>query len=257
MINALLHGQPVALDRNDHRRVRLRVPITDWSFTTRLNSLLIVATEFGDAAREYPIVFVRTGEDDDGKPAIAPIAVMGVKPQQNLYLDDGRWRAMYLPAMLRTYPFCVGRIDAERYALYLDAGWSGVGTNEGERLFDEQGEPTPFLQEVQQALETLEADTDRTRLMCRRLRDLDLLREMRYDATMPDGSTLTVDGFLMVDQDKLNAISDDIVLELHKSGALGLVHAHYVSLGGMRKLIDWHIQRVAAGAPTGKPGTSP
>jgi len=81
------------------------------------------------------------------------------------------------------------------------------------------------------------------------------LKEVTLNA--PDGSTLTVDGFLMVDQDKLNAISDDIVLELHKSGALGLVHAHYVSLGGMRKLIDWHIQRVAAGAPTGKPGTSP
>jgi hypothetical protein len=70
---------------------------------------------------------------------------------------------------------------------------------------------------------------------------------MRYDATLPDGSTLTVDGFYAVDQDKLNALSDDVVLEMHKSGLLGLVHAHYVSLGGMRRLLDWHVERLTSG----------
>lgn len=252
MINALLHLQPVPLDRNDHRQVRLKVPITDWSITGRLNSLMLAATEFGDAARDYPIVFVRTGTEDDGRPAIAPIAVLGVRPQQNLYLGPDGWRAAYLPAMLRTYPFCIGRLDAERYAVCIDAGWAGIGTAEGEALFDDQGEPTAFLKDVQAALENFETEIDRTRDVCRRLRDLDLLREMRFDATMPDGSTLTVDGFLVVDQEKLNALPDDTVLEIHKSGLLGLIHAHYVSLGGMRRLVDWHLQRTASDA-AGKP----
>ncbi|MGI9154960.1 MAG: SapC family protein, partial [Rubrivivax sp.] len=74
----------------------------------------------------------------------------------------------------------------------------------------------------------------------------DLLTEMRFDATLPDGKTLTVDGFLAVDEKKFAALSDDKVLELHKNGALGLIHAHQISLRHMRRLVQWRQERAAA-----------
>ena len=40
-----------------------------------------------------------------------------------------------------------------------------------------------------------------------------------------------------------------MVGELHRSGVLGLVHLHWVSLGNMRRLVDWHVERAAATAP--------
>ena len=49
--------------------------------------------------------------------------------------------------------------------------------------------------------------------MCRRLRELDLLHDMRFDATLPDGSKLGVDGFLTVDEKKLGALDDAVVVE--------------------------------------------
>lgn len=250
MINQLLHRQPVAADRAEHRFVRVKVPVTDWSIASRMNSMFIAATEFGETAREFPIVFVRAGEDEDGKAAIAPIAVLGLVAEENLFVEGGTWTAGYFPAMLRFYPFCIGRLDDQRFAICFDAGWAGVSGTEGERLFSAEGEPTPFLDDVRKNLELLESDTQRTRVMCRQLRDLDLLREMRFDATLPDGNKLTVDGFLTVDEQRLNALPDDKVLELHKTGALGMVHAHYVSMGGMRKLLDRHLKRRAAKAAT-------
>jgi hypothetical protein len=253
MINQHLHKQPVTADRAEHRFMRMRVPVTDWSVADKLNAIFVAAVEFGDIAREYPIVFVRAGDDDDGKPAIAPIALFGLTQQQNLFVEPGgRWRALYMPAVLRSYPFCIGRIDAERFAICFDASWSGLSGSEGERLFTAEGEPTPFMNEVRAQLEALEGQIQRTRLMGRRLRELDLLREMRFDATLPDGSKVAVDGFLTVDENKLNALADEAVLDLHKSGVLGMIHAHYVSLGGMRKLLDWHIERLQANA-SGKP----
>jgi hypothetical protein len=249
VINSNLHKQPVAADRAEHRFMRMRVPVTDWSMSDKLNSIFVAATEFGDVAREFPIVFVRAGDDDDGKPAIAPVAVFGLVQQQNLYVQPGgAWRGLYIPAVLRMYPFCIGRLDAERFAICFDAGWAGVSGTEGERLFTAEGEPTDFMQQVQQQLETLEVQIQRTRIMCRRLRDLDLLRDMRFDATLPDGSKLGVDGFLTVDDQKLNNLPDDVVVELHKSGVLGMIHAHYVSMGGMRKLLEWHVERLGAAA---------
>jgi len=245
MINALLHRQPVAADRNDHRFMRMRMPVSDWSVASKLNAIFVAAVEFGDVAREYPIVFVQAGADDDGKPAIAPIAVFGLTQNDNLFVDGTGWRAMYMPAVLRAYPFCVGRLDAERFAICFDAAWSGLSGTEGERLFTTEGEQSPFLQSMKEHLELLEGQTQQTRVMGRRLRELDLLREMRFDATLPDGSKLSVDGFLTVDDKKLNDLDEATVVDLHRSGVLAMVHAHYVSLGNMRKLLDWHIQKQA------------
>jgi hypothetical protein len=248
MINQLLHRQPVAVDRNEHRSLRVRVPVTDWSVASRLNALFVAAVEFGDVARDFPIVFVRAGTDDDGQPAIAPIAVFGLVQEENLYVERGEWRARYIPAALNAYPFCIARVDAGQFAVCLDAGWSGLSGTEGMALFDGDGQPTQYLSDVQRNLERLEAEVQRTRLMCRRLRELNLLRDMRFDVTLRDGAKLAVDGFLTVDEKALTDLPDAAVLELHRNGLLGLVHAHYVSLGNMRKLVDWHIARAPLGA---------
>ena len=68
-------------------------------------------------------------------------------------------------------------------------------------------------------------------------------------ATLPDGKQHTVDGFLTVDDKKVTDLPADVVMDLHKSGILGLIHLHWVSMGNMRRLVDWHVERAAAGAP--------
>jgi hypothetical protein len=248
MIDQLLHRQPVPVDRNHHRFMRVRMPVADWSVAARLNATFVAAAEFGDVAREFPIVFVRAGDDGDGQPAIAPVAVFGLVQHQNLYVEGTQWRAAYMPATLRAYPFCIGRVDAERFAICFDVAWAGLSGTEGEPLFDASGEQSPYLKEVQTQLETLEAEVQRTRLICRRLRELELLRDMRFNATLPDGSQLGVDGFLTVDETKLNELSEAAVVELHRNGLLALVHAHHVSLGNMRRLLGWHLARQATPA---------
>lgn len=240
MINNLLHRQVVAVDSNLHRNTRLRVPHNDWSFAAQLNSMFVAATEFGDACREYPIVFVNAGKDEKDQPVIAPIAVFGVTNNDNLFLDKTVWRGRYVPALLRVYPFCTAKVSAEQFAVCLDAAWSGVSTTEGEALYGADGKPSELLAGVQKQLETLETEVQRTRLLCQRLQEMELLRDMRFDATFGDGRKHSVEGFLTVDQAKLDALPDAKLLELHKQGILGLVHAHWISLGNMRTLLDWH-----------------
>lgn len=248
MINPMLHQQPVALDRNLHRGLRLALPVTDWTLAAKANSIFVAATEFGDAAREFPLVFVTAGTDDQGQPEYAPIAVCGLVKDQNLFVEPGgAWRGGYLPALLRVYPFCIGRLDAERFAVCVDNGWKGLG-HSGEPLFTEAGEPAPIVAEVRTQLETLDQETQRTRAMCRVLRQHGLFEGARYDATLPGGDKLAVDGFFSISDQRLNALPDEAVLELHKSGALGLVHAHYVSLGNFHRLLRWHAERLQAAA---------
>jgi len=255
LINQNLHRQPTALDSATHRKLKLRMPVTDWTVASRLNAMFVAGVEFGDVCREYAIVFVKAGKEADGTDAIAPIAVFGLVQDENLYLDGERWRAQYMPAVLRAYPFCIARIDDERFAICLDTAWAGVGETEGDALFTADGEQAELMKTMTPYLEALETEIQRTRLVGKKLLELDVLREMRFDATLPDGRQHTVDGFLTVDAEKMTSLPDAVVGELHRSGVLGLVHLHWVSLGNMRRLVDWHVERNPAGAPAANSAT--
>ncbi len=250
MINQNLHRRATGLDSVQHRNLTLKLPVTDWSVANQLNALFVAAVEFIDVCREFPIVFVKAGTEPDGSDSIAPIAVLGLTQNSNLYVTGDRWRAQYVPAVLRMYPFCIARLDDEKFAVCYDADWAGAKGSDGQRLFDDQGQPTEVLKAFQGQLETLENEIQRTRAVCKRFQELGLLQDMRFDVTLPDGAKHTVDGFMTLDDKKATALPDDVVAELHRSGLLGLAHLHWASMGNMRRLVDWHVERSAA------PGTA-
>lgn len=255
MINQQLHRQPVALDSVQHRNLKLRLPITDWKVAKDLNAIFVAASEMGDTCREFPIVFVKAGQEPDGTDAIAPIAVLGLTQNENLYVTGERWRANYMPALLRMYPFCLARMNEEQFAICLDMAFSGTSVIEGQPLFTDKGEAAELLTSVRSQLELLEGEVQRTRLVGRQLRDLGLLQEMRFDVTLPDGKQHTVDGFMTIDDKKATDLPEATVAELHRTGVLALMHAHWISMGNMRRLVDWHIERGAA-APAAAPASA-
>ncbi len=248
MINQKLHIQPHALDTNLHRNLKLKLPLTDWSVAKGLNAMFVAAAEFGDVCREYPIVFIKAGKEEDGSDAIAPVAVFGLNQDDNLYVDGKAWRAQYVPAVLRAYPFCIARVDAERFAICIDQAYAGFSETEGVPLFEGEAQPTEMLKAMTTNLENLEGEIQRTRMIGKRLLELDLLREMRFDTTMPDGRQHTVDGFLTVDDKKVTDLPESVVMELHRTGILGLIHLHWVSIGNMRRLADWYATRTLGAA---------
>lgn len=266
MINPHLHRQPVPLEPQKHGQLKIAFPVTDWSVAARLNAVFVAATEFSDVCKEFPIVFVRAGREADGRDQIAPIAVLGVAGEQNLYLTEPggpgqpqAWRAAYKPAVLQAYPFCIGRVDEQRFAVCVDMSWPGAGNEVGQPLFTPEGQPAELLKAMQQHLEVLEGEIQATRNFGRRLLELDLLRDMRFDATLPGGRQHSVDGFLTVDAEKAQVLPDNVLGELHRSGMLGLIQLHWASLGLMRRLMEWHVQRnpEQAAAPAAAPATAP
>jgi SapC len=246
LINQNLHLKPTGLDSQAHRTLKLDLPISDWSLANKLNAMLLAATEFADASRDFPIVFVKAGKEPDGTDAIAPIAVFGLLQGENLFAEGALWRARYVPAIMRAYPFCVARVDDDRFAVCVDMDFKGASLQDnapGQAVFEADGSAAPLLTEMTKQLEVLEGEIQRTRWVGKRLQDLGLLREMRFDVTLPNGREHTVDGFLTVDDKLATDLPADVVLELHRSGVLGLMHLHWASMGNMQRLVDWHVQR--------------
>lgn len=244
MIIPNLHREARPVDSQVHRRTAVQLPVASWAHLAQTNALFVTAAECMQAACDYPVVFIKAGDDGQGGADFAPIAVFGLGPGENLYLEQGRWRGANLPALMSTYPFCIARSDAERFAVCLDVAYEGLSDGgAGERLFDDAGKPTEFASRVQAELERLEAQIQGTRQVSRRLADLGLLVEKRFDATLPDGRKLSVDGFFMVDEDKVKALPDATLLELQRSGLMNMIQAHWVSLNQMRRLLNWRIER--------------
>jgi hypothetical protein len=246
VIDPSLYLQPHALDRTQHRTSRVAPRGPRFDRTAKMNALFIAAVEMIDVAREYPIVFVEAGQGADGQREVAPMAVLGLAQGENLMLEaDGRWAARYVPALLQAYPLGLARTEGDQYVVVIDGAADALSTTEGERLFDDAGTPTPWLEERRKFLEQFEAETQRTRLLGHKLIELGLLQTMRFDATLPDGTTFTVDGFLAVDEKKFAELPADTLADLHKTGVLGLVYAHQFSLRLMRLLVDKRLARRA------------
>lgn len=233
-----LFRAPEPLDPASRAALRI-APLRDYAIAARMHAVFVAATEIPEAALEYPIVFVQSGElDAAGAPVVSPVALLGLVQGENLYVEGGRWRARYVPAFLRRYPFVSGRQGP-----MIDLAWSGLSPLDGEPLYDDAGRPTPTLAAALAFLERFDAEALRTRAFTARLVELDLLQPLRAEATLPDGTTLAVEGFRVIDEERLQALPDADLLELQRSGMLRLVHLHRASLARMPHLVELKARR--------------
>jgi hypothetical protein len=242
-----LYREPTLLDTAKHRNLKL-ASVDDHSMAEGMHSCFIAATEIGQAAREFAIVFVRDG-DANGKPRVRPMAVLGLSAGENLYLDGIGWGAGYVPAYIRRYPFWAAQLEGmDQPALLFDAWWHGFSETQGDPLYDDEGQPTPRLLEAIRFVEGFDLEAQRTDVFCEMLVDLDVLREMSATVSLADGSKFSLDGLFAVDEARLNALDDEIVLKLHRGGALALIHAHRVSLSNLQTLVDRKAKRMQPAA---------
>jgi hypothetical protein len=206
----------------------------DYAFAGHSNSVPLTAVEFPAAAAEYAIVFTGTGE------AIYPAVILGLKPDENLYLDThGKWDASYIPAFVRRYPFAFSRSkDEGRLILCIDehyAGWNREGR--GEHLFESNAERTGYLNETIKLLENYQAQSTRTQAFCQKLKALGLLEPMTARFKLPSGDKAALSGFMAIDRDKLKGLSGETLAELSRVGELELLYIHLQSMRNLGSML--------------------
>lgn len=235
---------PVSAGRHGATRVEAT---GSYAFSAKVNSVPLMAVEFAMAASEYAIIFA--GEGD----AIMPAAALGMRGNENAYLDaQGGWQAKYIPAFIRRYPFVfASEDDGQRLTLCIDEAYPGCKTEgPGERLFTDEGKPTPYVDSVLAFLQSYQAEFVRSQAFCRKLRALNLLEPMKASATLPSGESLSLTGFLAVSRERLKALPGDTLGELLRSDELELIYLHLASIRNFANMRD-RLLLVPGGAPDG------
>jgi hypothetical protein len=238
MSDTMYYEKPVLLDRDKHRKLRVK-PGSSFAFARKANSLYLAGVEFNEACKEYAIVFTRGAHQK-----IVPVAMLGLRSRENLFVDAGEnWAASYVPAFVRRYPFVLAELPGQSLGVCVDEAYGGLDNKEGEALFDARGGNTPFLQNALDFLTRYQQEFGRTEAFCRRLEQAGLLMEMNAKAQLGDGRSFAVNGLLVVDEKKLMALPDAVALSLFRAGELHLISMHLASLSNMQKLVELMAQR--------------
>jgi hypothetical protein len=231
----LLYHALEPLNSNVHRKMKIR-SIEKSPVIGTTHAIPATVDEFTLLARHYPIIFA-VGDNP------VPLALMGLTEGVNAFMDDNGVALeanLYVPAYIRRYPFLLARLtpDCDELSLCFDPTVGAVGEFEdGEPLFEEDGQPSKATKAILEFCEQFEAAGQRTGAFIEDLVKSDLLMDGEV-AIQPEGAAqpFIYRGFRMVDEEKLRNLRGDELRKYNQSGLLALIYAHLFSLSQVREI---------------------
>ena len=223
------------LDSNAHRDLRV---LTDASsdLGDGVMSCFTVPHEFRLLQNEYPILFRRDVESG----RFAALVLLGFEGGENLYLDGGQWDARHRPWAIAMNPFLVGR-PAQGDGpgqVHIDLAHPRIAIGEeGIRLFDELGQPSPYLDRVAAMLADLDAGHRESNAFYAALEQLGLLEPMSLDVELNDGSKHRLVGYHVIAEERLHALDGAALGALHRHGHLMPIFMAVASLSNLGALV--------------------
>ena len=232
--NPLFYQEPTALNREAHSKMLVGKSPNGFAYAGKTHSVILAPVEFFEACKEYPIIFSKT---EDG--TMVPVALVGLRTGENLFVDaEGAWTGRYIPAYVRRYPFILSETTSNDLTVCFDAAYDGIAVEGGERIFTKEGAYTDYMKQTMELLRNFHVQFKAGAAFGAKLAELDLFKPMDALVELKDGRKYALNGFFVVDEQKLQTISDEDVAGLFKPGYLALVYAHLMSLSTFSGLVD-------------------
>ena len=129
--------------------------------------------------------------------------------------------------------------DATRLVLCIDEAFAGFNREgRGQRLFEDDGKPSEYVDNVLKFLQEFQAQFNRTQTFCGKLKELDILEPMQAQVDLASGERLSLRGFQAVNRAKLKALPADKLAALAQTDELELLYLHLQSMRNFVGLRD-------------------
>ncbi|WFL78558.1 SapC family protein [Altererythrobacter arenosus] len=233
------------LNSEEHRELRV---LTDSSaeLGDAVMGCLTVPLEFRRVQSCFPIVFRRDPETD----AFSAMALFGFTNGENLFLVDGKWDARYKPLAQSIQPFLVGRSRDDDAAgqVHVDMEHPRISqSGEGMRVFDEDGQATPYLEEIAAQLGMLHEGYQSSAGFFEAMKRYDLLEPFSVEVPLADGSKHSLVGFHTIHEERLAALSGDELAVLQQGGHLLPIYMALASIDNFAELVARKNRQVMSG----------
>lgn len=229
----------VTLSNHEHRDLKIQTSKVE-ALGAQQTTIPVVVNEFAKLCVQYPIVF--TKHEETGQ--FVCVAISGFEKGENLFWQDEQWKGVYTPINIMRQPFFIGQQTSDEPPLLcIDTNSPCVSQSEGEALFTEQGESTPFLEKTKATLAHLIHGQTLTQTFIDALTKASVIAPLTLDITLANGSNLSVEGLYSIDEEKLNALPAEELLNLISQGFLHHAHTMLDSLGHIYSLIQLKNER--------------
>lgn len=228
----LFYKKPEVLRADKHKNISL-VPEVKYEFARSANSLPINAAEMPRAVRHYPMVFTDTDNP-------FPVAVLGLRQGSNLFIEkDGSWaKGVYTPAYVRRYPFVFMRnANSKTLTLCIERTSPRVMENRDNPFFLD-GKRTEVTQSALKFCQVYESEFQKTSTISQLLGKHGLFTSNRGTFTLESGEKVSLSGFKLVDEKKLNDLPAETFAELRAAGALPVIYCHLLSMHSWQNLVS-------------------
>ena len=208
--------------------------IKDYSFAKEQINSPITVSEFYEACKDYPIFFVK----DNNNSWMATV-MLGYKEKENTFVDEkGIWsKYKYIPAHMRRYPFIfVTDSKTSQITLGVEKDYKiKTQENENRMLFDKEGKNSEFLDGILGFLNHYHKDSIETAAFVKQLDEWELLEEKNANVVVSKDEKYNVNGFYVVNEEKLKHLSKKRKEELCNKNAIPLITAHLISLSNIKR----------------------
>jgi hypothetical protein len=224
-------GRHVLLNNIDHKDLHVQTG-RGAQFGDNVMSALTFPAEFREVQACYPIVFRKAG---DG--SFEAHALFGFQEGENLFLGLHGWEAPYVPLSIERHPFLIG-VHGEELMVHVDLENPRVGTSGGERLFLPHGGTSQYLERVNSTLLAIHQGLQQARGFLAALLEHQLLESFVFDIELDDGSQNRLAGFYTINEERLPALSGEVLERLNRAGYLQAIYMVTASMSNFRALVE-------------------
>lgn len=197
-------------------------------------------SEYAELQREYPIFFRKDADSGQWQ----SVALLGFEQRENLFLQDDRWNAAYLPGAAAKGPFLIGfqeqRIDGElrkEPVMHVDLEHPRVSFSEGEPVFLPHGGNSPYLQHIASVLRGIRDGLEFGTAMFAAFDAMGLIQPVNLDVQLDDKHRVSVNGLHGIDRERLAALDAGSLRRLNQAGFLEGAYLALASLHNVRRLM--------------------
>ncbi|EYC50670.1 SapC protein [Hylemonella gracilis str. Niagara R] len=228
MSELLFYEKLVALNRERHKKLRLKALDDGFAFSAGVNSVPLAGIEFFEASRDMTVLFKK---GDDGR--FFPVVMMSLSNSGHELVDvQGNWQGSYVPAFIRRYPFAL----AADGTVCVDEKSQALSESEGELLFTESGQ-SESLEKVLAFLRQFDTEMRRTRDFCDALAQKGLLAPFEVEVRPRDGGRpVRLQGLHAVNTQKFSELRGDTLELWFTKSWVAWIYAHLHSIGALGKL---------------------
>lgn len=208
-------------------------------FGARANQMLVFPTEFEEVQREFPILFRRNAAGEH-----RAVALLGLDPEENLFLGPEGWTSRYIPAVQQRGPFSIGLSEPAPGAspaapmIYVDLDDPRVRRGDGEALFRDHGGNAPYLDHVLRVLRRIHAGHAMTGPMFAAFEVAGLLEPVALQISLDGSRQYDVPDCYTIGAKRLAGLAGPALEALHRAGFLRLAFMVAASLANVTRLIE-------------------